>query len=326
MTPPQGLLGPIEVGFTNVYLIDTGDGLIVIDTGSNYDGTWDEFKTGLAAFGFAPPDIMALLLTHSHGDHAGLTGHIRAHSEAKVYLHPAEPLFPTEKDWENSRSHSLRLMWQHGVPEGRLEEYQTYIRSVWSRRGEWVPPLLAPDYSPADGERLPFGSVNIQAIHCPGHTPGSMVFYAEDSGVLFTGDHVLLKTITNPIIEFLNGTYECRTRSLPDYVNSLKKIAALPGRQVCPGHGPEFEDFSGRISAILSYHVRKAGRVGQLLAAGPQTAYGILDRMYPHLRTPHLWRGMCEVIGHLDLLEDEGKVSWSEKESVFVYEPLVSGG
>lgn len=46
----------------------------------------------------------------------------------------------------------------------------------------------APDDDLTDGEELQVGETVLRVIHTPGHTPGAVSFYAEDLGVVFTGD------------------------------------------------------------------------------------------------------------------------------------------
>jgi len=46
----------------------------------------------------------------------------------------------------------------------------------------------APDRELSDGQQIPVGGSTLQVIHTPGHTPGSVSFYAADLGVVFTGD------------------------------------------------------------------------------------------------------------------------------------------
>jgi glyoxylase-like metal-dependent hydrolase (beta-lactamase superfamily II) len=45
-----------------------------------------------------------------------------------------------------------------------------------------------PDDDLVDGQEIPIGGTTLRVIHTPGHTPGAVSFYAEDLGVVFTGD------------------------------------------------------------------------------------------------------------------------------------------
>ncbi|GAA2202492.1 MBL fold metallo-hydrolase [Sinomonas flava] len=53
---------------------------------------------------------------------------------------------------------------------------------------EDVYPGTAPDAEIADGEVFSVGGAELRALHTPGHSPGSVSFYAEALGTVFTGD------------------------------------------------------------------------------------------------------------------------------------------
>ena len=66
------------------HMIDTGDGLILIDVG--YRETADVVMDSLAILGYDVKDVKLILLSHGHGDHSDGVPTIVAHSGAKVYL------------------------------------------------------------------------------------------------------------------------------------------------------------------------------------------------------------------------------------------------
>jgi len=131
-----------------------------------------------------------ILLTHGHYDHIGAVAQLHeALPQAKVYLHKAD-----------SRGTGF-----HVVP-----------------LADQVPDLLYYD----DGDTLALGSLTIQVIHTPGHTPGGVTLRVGD--VLFTGDTLFAGSMGRS--DFPGGN----TRQL---FGSLKKLAQLDGDfQVLPGH------------------------------------------------------------------------------------------
>jgi glyoxylase-like metal-dependent hydrolase (beta-lactamase superfamily II) len=56
-------------------------------------------------------------------------------------------------------------------------------RPVWA-----LTHSTAPSGGLRDGQTIPVGGTALQVIHTPGHTPGAVSFYADDLGVVFTGD------------------------------------------------------------------------------------------------------------------------------------------
>ena len=88
------------------------------------------------------------------------------------------------------------------------------------------------DIDMADGGVFEVADVQLEVIHAPGHTPGSVCLYCEDLGAVFTG-HVLLAEGPAP-----------QDGEFPDFAGQLNAIGEyllpLPAdTRVLPGHGPE---------------------------------------------------------------------------------------
>lgn len=67
------------------HLIDTGDGLIIIDTGS--EDKYEALVESIETLGFQVSDVKLILHSHGHYDHTGASGRLAAHSGAKTYVH-----------------------------------------------------------------------------------------------------------------------------------------------------------------------------------------------------------------------------------------------
>ena len=77
-----------------------------------------------------------------------------------------------------------------------------------------------------EGDTLPLGSLTIQVLHTPGHSPGSVTLKVED--VLFTGDTLFCGSMGRT--DLGGGSYE-------QIMASLKRLGELEGDfHVCPGH------------------------------------------------------------------------------------------
>jgi glyoxylase-like metal-dependent hydrolase (beta-lactamase superfamily II) len=84
----------------------------------------------------------------------------------------------------------------------------------------------------ADGGVFEVADVQLEVIHAPGHTPGSVCLYCEDLGAVFTG-HVMLAEGPAP-----------QDGEFPDFARQLNAIGETlltlpPETRVLPGHGPE---------------------------------------------------------------------------------------
>ena len=87
---------------------------------------------------------------------------------------------------------------------------------------------IAPDVEARDGDRFRFGAYELQAIHTPGHTPGSLCFLIEDR--LFTGD---------TLFPGGPGNTSGPGASFPTIITSIRdRLFSLDGGiRVLPGHG-----------------------------------------------------------------------------------------
>lgn len=83
-----------------------------------------------------------------------------------------------------------------------------------------------------DGYAIRFGTHTLSAIHTPGHTPGSVMFYCQEERLAFSGDTLFRLSIGRT--DFQMGSYK-------DIVESLRRIAATlpPDTTVLPGHGEQ---------------------------------------------------------------------------------------
>jgi glyoxylase-like metal-dependent hydrolase (beta-lactamase superfamily II) len=93
-------------------------------------------------------------------------------------------------------------------------------------------PGEAADIEMEDGGIFEVAEVQLEVIHAPGHTAGSVCLYCEELGVVFTG-HALLAEGPAP-----------QDGEFPGFADQLTAIGenllTLPGRtRVLPGHGPE---------------------------------------------------------------------------------------
>jgi hydroxyacylglutathione hydrolase len=81
----------------------------------------------------------------------------------------------------------------------------------------------------SDGEIITFGSINLKALHVPGHSPGSLAFYCEREGVVFTGDALFAGSIGRT--DLPGGNYEALIESIKSKLFTLP-----PETTVYPGH------------------------------------------------------------------------------------------
>jgi len=147
------------------YLIDTGDGLLIVDP--SYDAFTERIVQQVRSLGYAQDDIRWALLTHCHIDHAQSAPYWQKKG-VEILIHAAD-LNPIRKGNE------ITAWWL-------LEGKRRYFN-----------PVTGPVTTFEDGDVLSFGSLRLYVIHTPGHTPGTSCFYFKHNGknVLLSEDIIL---------------------------------------------------------------------------------------------------------------------------------------
>ena len=194
----------------NVYLIDGGDELALIDSGAGVGVR--RLVSNIRKEGFAPEKIGKILLTHHHADHSGgcatLLGFL---ANAKTYLHGNGIGFVEEGNEERM---GLKVAKRSGI-----------YSSSYTYRPFKVAHALE------DRQTVSIGRYKVKAYHVPGHSPDAACYLmkTERGAVLFSGDVV-----------FFGGRIGLLNRSgsnLEEYRLSFPKIAALDFKSLLPGHG-----------------------------------------------------------------------------------------
>ena len=96
------------------------------------------------------------------------------------------------------------------------------------------PPALAftPDQWLKDGEVVALGELRLEVIHCPGHTPGHVVFFNRAEGVAFVGDVLFAGSIGRT--DFPRGNHAALLAGIRNRLFPLGDDIAF-----VPGHGPD---------------------------------------------------------------------------------------
>jgi glyoxylase-like metal-dependent hydrolase (beta-lactamase superfamily II) len=147
-----------------------------------------------------------------------------------------------------------------------------------------------------------------EVIHTPGHARGHICLYNPENHYLLSGDHLLSDISSNPILEPpLPGEIE-RPRSLAQYLHSLRRLEALEIAVAWPGHGVPITDHRSLIGQRMQFHRQRAEEIAAILLEEPKTAFQIATSLFSDLQGMQVFLAVSEVIGHLDILEEEGRV------------------
>ena len=199
----------------NCYLIDSGDGFVLVDSGMASRRA--ELRMRLEEAGCGPGDLRLVVLTHAHSDHAGNCAHLKQAFGAPVAMHAGDARKAVSGDMLAGRA--------RGGPFGR--RLAARFLAV-SRLG--VFPRFEPDLFVEEGWKCDEFGLEATVVHLPGHSEGS-IGVRTAAGDLFCGDVLV------------NGKQPEPTTLVDDPVamqRSLDRLAGLGIGTVFPGHGRPF--------------------------------------------------------------------------------------
>lgn len=186
----------------NTYVVwDETKEAVVIDPGCYYPEEGEQLCTFIRSNGLK---IKHLLNTHLHFDH--IYGNPIIENEFGVLAEANEADMP----W--------------------LTEIRQRLAAFGIHSKVTINPIQ-PENRLKDGDTIAFGNTVFYVLQIPGHSPGSVVFYSETDGVLFTGDVIFQGSIGRT--DFPDGNHE-------DLISGIRnKLMTLPDSTVIyPGHGP----------------------------------------------------------------------------------------
>lgn len=199
-----GLTHPLDC---NVYLLDTGDGLVLVDAGTGL--AFAEMERIVHTHGLRLRDVRAIVLTHGHADHACGAAELQRLSGCAIYAPAPETAAIAEADEQATGFYLAK----GGYPAGF--SYPAGMR---------VTPV-------EDGQMLHLGASTFIAHLVPGHSLCDLVLQTNIDGreSIFTGDAI-----------FAGG--EILLQNLADvcifaYGQAIARLAGLPVEALFPGHG-----------------------------------------------------------------------------------------
>jgi glyoxylase-like metal-dependent hydrolase (beta-lactamase superfamily II) len=307
---------PFAVGRVNCYLIED-EPLTLVDTGPNSGKALDELNTQLGARGHSIDDLELVIVTHQHIDHLGLVEIVVEHSGAEVAALgiAANRLANFAEDAEGEDRFAVELMLRNGIPEEVTEALRSVSRSFrgWGSQVTVTRPL-------DDGEELAFRDRTLRVLHRPGHSPSDTVFWDEERQILIAADHLLPKISSNPLISLpLDGSSE-RTQALVTYIESMRATREMPAEIILPGHGDPVVDHVALIDSRFASHERRKEKIFKLIAEQPRTGYELAQAIWGNVAVTQAFLTLSEVVGHADLLVNEGRVREVDDGTVIRYE------
>jgi hydroxyacylglutathione hydrolase len=196
---------------TNCYIFSSSKKeCIIIDPG----GDEEEIASRVDVLNMVP---IGIALTHGHVDHLAALGRLQTSYANRGYTLPIA-INPADRRFLGT-----------GALETHKESLKVHAQDEMSFFDGDSSELPKADVKLREGDRV--FDMDLVVIETPGHTPGSVCFYSEKEGVLFSGDTLFFDDVGRTD---LPGASEKKLRESIE-----KKIAILPPEtRVFPGHGP----------------------------------------------------------------------------------------
>jgi glyoxylase-like metal-dependent hydrolase (beta-lactamase superfamily II) len=178
------------------YLIRGDYKNVLIDSG--VDKNFPQLQKSLLALGLKVRDVDIVINTHEHFDHIGANRYFQDYA----------------------------LIAAHRFAATKITVEDRYVTMYKS--GDLNEPSLKVHLWLESKSRFDLGNYNLNIIHTPGHTSGSICIYEPVLKILFTGDTV-----------FAGGTlsYIGESGSVGDYINSISLLETRKINELYPGHG-----------------------------------------------------------------------------------------
>ena len=245
---------------TQTYLVGAGRDVAVIDPGPD-----DAAHVEAIVAAVGPARISAIVCTHTHRDHSPAAAPLAARTGAPIIGCAPLALADDGPRADAAFDHAYR-----------------------------------PDRVLADGEYLSGEGWTLTAVATPGHTSNHLCYALEESGALFTGDHVM--GWSTSVVAPPDG-------DMAAYMASLARLHDREDRVFYPAHGPAIDRPRQLVRGMIGHRRQRERQILNLLDEGPQETPGMVRRMYKGL-DERLW-GAAErsVLAHLIDLENRGEAS-----------------
>ena len=242
---------------TQSYVVGGGGEVAVIDPGPDEP---EHLRALLDAIGAAR--LTAILCTHTHRDHSPAAAPLAQLTGAPVI--GCAPLAISDSG-----------------PRSDAPFDQTYT----------------PDRVLDDGESLSGPDWTLAALATPGHTSNHLCFALEESGALFTGDHVM--GWSTSVIAPPDG-------EMSAYMASLQKLYDREDRVYYPAHGPQVDKPRQLVRGMMGHRRQRERQIVRLLEEGLGQIDEMVPRMYQGVDRA-LWPAAGRsVLAHLLDLEQRG--------------------
>lgn len=258
--------GPLTFHGTNSYIIDGGDRLAVLDPGPADDDS--HYEALLRAVDGRP--VSHIVITHTHMDHSPLAARLKADTGARIVgcakHHAARPLFIGEQN----------------PLDGAVDHH------------------YEPDQVLAHGASIMIGRHTLTAIATPGHTANHLAYGLGNTGITFSGDHVMAWATS--IVAPPDG-------AMSDYMASLDTMIARNDRLLLPGHGGPVRNPEAFMRGLKAHRKLRERAIVERIHKGDRKIPDIVAIIYRSVDKRLHGAAGLSVLAHLEDLVARGVIA-----------------
>jgi glyoxylase-like metal-dependent hydrolase (beta-lactamase superfamily II) len=341
---------PLKLDHVNVWVVDDGDALNIIDTGIADERTPALLRQVRAGLPRRP--VGRVLITHHHPDHCGLADRLVEEHGAELLIsslaHEAGLILQHRQKGTDARSTAASLTKYGLSPEAQrfLVEHEYEF--------DMLKPGMPPDFTALEeGDAVEMGGYSCRVIFGQGHAPDHVCLYCggvpggagasgakgrgapgggadgaalsggavggmalkAGAGFLISGDMLLpdISTHVGSPATWLPGN------PVAQFQKSVRRFAALPADTlVLPSHGVPFFGIRERVAELEVHHEQRCATMAAALGE-PRSAAELLEIVFQReLDALQLMFAMNEAIAHLEYMTDRGQLERLEGEDGLV--------
>ncbi len=306
---------PMSLDHINLYLIDVGDGWMIVDTGIRGDKVqryWQQiFDNELDG-----KPIVGVTVTHMHPDHVGQAGWLTDTLQVPVYMTFGE--YFSGRTFSGAPSKELawtteRFLRNAGLNDEFIESFKRRERGF----ANIVEPMPVASNRLRDGDQLDWGETPWQVMIGEGHSPEHACLFNADKKVLLAGDQVIATITSNVSVLAI----EPEANPLGLWLDSHQRFKCLPADTlVLPAHGLPFYGVQQRLQQLIDHHEDHMDAL-EAACVTPQTSVELLPVLFKReLDKSVILMALGECIAHLHLQMARGKIVRElNEDNVYLY-------
>lgn len=290
---------PYRLDHVNIYLIDSGDGWTILDTGIGTEqcqAVWEALLDGP----LRGQRLSSMLVTHCHPDHVGLAGWLDQRLGIPLTMPRPEYLFSLALQYapgDLGRDSYVSFYQRHGL-------HPDVTQAVLSRGHQYlsytsgVPPTYQriKHGDTVGGRARPF-----RVMTAGGHSLEQAMLHSPDERLFFAADQVIAKISPNVSVYAMEPTLD----ALGIYLRSLENLRQTVSDEVLvlPGHGLPFYGLHHRVGELQEHHRQRCDMIAEACRAKPLSVADLVPVVFDRPLDEHQTGfAFGEVLAHVNYM------------------------